>query len=265
MAVVDIVSKVHVYNNTGMTGVAGSSGFAAADFVTDIYVWVAVMDDGTTYLAPAGGQVYRRNGDLSYAVPDWDLSLYGCDKSFTATGDESSVWFSRGNVKRFYFGENIIRLSGGQGSANANGTIATMAQAQVGSDSVPSGYTQVAPISEWEVNTSGDVLYYYIIGWVDTNYRGGTQQQVSMSSAQLRITAADNPELFEYFPWQRHVSGEWWSLNRQGPASTSAGLWRRVSGSYKRCLNRQGSASDKDCGFTYHGGWRKSPKSGKGA
>lgn len=70
-------------------------------------------------------------------------------------------------------------------------------------------------------------------------------------------------QILKYFPWERRISNVWYSLNREGSTSTSAGLFRIRNGAWSPVTNIE--TGNDDHGFRYNNGWQKSPKSGQGA
>lgn len=267
MAVVDIIAPVRIYNygldsNAPMTGVPGTNGHSSAQFITDISVYICVMDDGTTYLAPNGGTVSRNLNDLTHISgwTSWPLTLYGCDKPFSAYATAGGVSLSDPSAKTFYTGE--LALTGANGSSNANCTVTSVSPPAKGSSYIPEGFVQVNPVSQWQRSENGDTIYYYALGYV---YNGGsvTTEAIAMNSVQFSITVQDVPELFEYYPWQRMIDREWYSLNRNGGKATTAGLFRKINGAWTPMTNIQGGSNSH--GFVYNNGWQISPKSGKGA
>lgn len=255
-----------------MIGAPGSTRFEAVGFNVNINVWVCIMDNGDTYLAPNGGTVYYNLQDLSYAYNPWNLYVYGYQHDFKGTASTEGIWFnnattgasiSNSEVKDFINEPNGVILTGSSGSANASCSITTTTPPSVGSASVPSGFTKVAPIANWSKKQNGN-LYYYILGWVDTrSYSAGTQEAIAMSSQEIIITRDDIPELFEFFPWERRMLNTWYSLNREGPDSTNAGLYRKTSGSWSPLKNKYSGTPNH--GFRYSNGWQRSPKTGTGA
>lgn len=94
--------------------------------------------------------------------------------------------------------------------------------------------------------------------WIGGCSTYSVTEPVYPESAKITLKS-DTPikRLMEWYPWQRMISGEWLSLNRDVGSLTSM-----KNGSWKDIKN---SDMDRAEGFVYNNGWKKSPKSGNGA
>lgn len=128
----------------------------------------------------------------------------------------------------------------------------------------PTGWIQVPSIKTWNKDNSLKELSFY--GAWQWYFNSNVDNAQTSNSAKITIYGGSGSGfevLFEYYPWERRIDNNWYSLNREGPDSTSAGLFKK-SGAWNKALNIEGDA-DQSHGFRYNNGWQISPKTGEGA
>lgn len=251
----------------------GYGGASSADFTSDIYINLVILDDGRTFIAlsKAGTPSFDSEVNLPCVTDTWRVQMYGKPSSFTlvsgAGSDKTTQMVVNANgSKKFYEARNVYSVSPGSNPARFKGTVQSVSLPAIGADeSVLSslGYVEVEPVKQWSWSSDKTTAYYYVAGVIFTD-SGNTINDTSVShSRQISITKDDIAQLFEYFPWERRISDEWWSLNRSVPG---AGLYRMRNNSWGEAKNQFSSEiTSKDHGFVYNNGWKKSPLTGKGA
>ena len=119
------------------------------------------------------------------------------------------------------------------------------------------GYSLIGNLAtdaSWGNDETGYYGYVYVGGCclfndsppgIDTDYNAPKAIRIYGLQAAL-----------DYYPWGRHIGGEWRSHNRSG------GSLKRYNGGWKDVKNSHGSGASK--GFRHNGStWAKSPKTGR--
>lgn len=262
------------YNDSdtvSLFGTPGKQGISAGYYRCDIDLHLALCDDMSLWIAPAGGTVaagHKRGSNRA----NWTPILY-------AYPDQFYAYFPVGGHITHYLGaeppggtviDAATVFSGFESSTSSGGTEGSVSYtmysygaATVGQEP-PSGYVKVnSNITTSGSDSSSRTAWTWLSGVV--SYGSPDTDPIWMPSQKVSISSNEILDLiFDYYPWQRRISDIWYSLNRNGSSSTSAGLFRRIDGSYSKCTNVNGDAS-KSHGFRYNNGWQVSPKSGQGA
>lgn len=246
---------------------------------------VGVAGEGlpSAYYYCSGTFDLRLNGDgsidvscPSFVCKQSGISNVGLDGSF------GTDWTFHGlyvNKTSFTLYDSPLGPSGyGAGvKVYSNGTVVhNHNQSASSHDSWLSGATSTGwqrlanSINELAHNADWSQVYLYCAGLIDFDATPTTS--ISISAAQIVLEKPTNQpdvpwvdEWIDYYPWERIISGEYYSLNRDGGPSqqTATGLFRMVSNAYRPVSNTD--SNDDNHGFRYNNGWQKSPKSGKGA
>lgn len=236
-------------------GVAGTGLPAAYYYVHgSINVIVTDMDDvylQMTSLTVEQNDISDAEEDGSWGSDTWTFhGLYVSTKSFTLTDGPSGA-SGYGEGKQLWSSGHISHQ--GYGTGNASSHYSWL------SSGSSTGLQRIGALEILEHNADYSEIYLYAGGLID--YKSSPTSSISIPSARITLKA-DQPIIEQnYYPWERMISNTWYSLNRNGPDSISAGLFR-LSGSYQKCLN---SDSGDNHGFRYSNGWKASPKSGQGA
>lgn len=274
MSKVSIISIVRgpSSGNSVMFGTGGSPGYGPAEFTGYVNTAVCVMDNGDTYIKLVGGEAWNSNGTLNYAVRPWGMKVFAGPQYFTLNCDvghtRDDVYSIGSAVSMIYSDPWSVSIDGASGSATGYWGYSNSSQNPVAGeecDPTSYGFTQVLPIANWGKNEAGTELFYYVAGYINTNSGSVLSRALSMDAVKLSLTSTDNPEFFEYYPWQRMIEGRWMSLNRDGGKSTTIGLFRKLNGTWNPCTNMDSPDISKQHAFRYNNGWQRSPKSGEGA
>lgn len=254
-------------HGSGCVGVAGE-GLPAAYYYTHGNLTIRQNSDGTidvnqTSLTVEQNEISNAEADGSWAEDTWWFhGLYISRSSFTLKDGPSGPSGYGSGVKVWNAGKISHQ---GQGSGNATSHYSWL------SGGSSTGWQRIASsINDLQHNAANTEIYLYAGGLIDYSNTPTTSISIPAAKITLQSTGTGGnddptiPTLFEYYPWQRMINNEWYSLNREGGTSNSAGLFRLV-GSYNKCTNIQGGATANQHGFTYNNGWQVSPKSGKGA
>lgn len=247
-------------------------------------VGVAGTHLASAYYYTGGGLTIRQNDDGTIDVMQTSLDVQQ-DSISNAESDGSwsaDTWWFHG----LYVSRTAFTLNDGPSGPSGHGEgVKVWSDGKISHDGYPggnpsshyswlssgssTGWQRIASnIEQIEHSSDGSELYLYAGGLID--YSGSADQVISIPSVRITLRAITGggsiQSFFKYYPWERRISGTWYSLNRNGGTSTSAGLFRMVSGSWRPCTNTSGSSvTSDDHGFRYNSGWKKSPKSGQGA
>ncbi len=257
MATIRLVANIHVgsgdYSNADEPSccyIPGSTGFASAYFGVDMYVGVAVTDEGELYVSVNGGSVGHTGRQLTKATPPWTV-YWGCSRSaFTI---ESVGELPQGG---WMMGDMSVSPDPGS-NCNANYDFSPA------SPSVEAGYDSSMLSGSWhhfanvkDLETDHKTYFMFHVAFPVKNTLG-EENFKEMSSVPIRVDDDWVPQIFEYFPWGRLIDGEWWSHNRNG------GKLSRYNSKWADVKNIQGDSS-KSKGFRHDGTqWNMSPKTGK--
>lgn len=247
------------YKTPGIFGSPGSGSQSHGYYRCDIYLHMALMDDGTLWMAPGGGTVSsaEKVGDNR---DNWTPCLYASPNNFEVYVPQSSTAFTvvldpSTNSTLIFDGCVSSNKSGGS-TGPVSYTIADAGSVSVGASSLPSAYKKVTP----KITNSGDTkkAEIYVCGVVKY-VSPPNNDSARMPSVLLTITGQEIiDKLFDYYPWGRHNNTEYISCNAAGHSLkryTSATTTTDVKNTY-------GTGTNK--GQRYNGSsWVKSPITGK--
>lgn len=232
------------------------------------------------YYHAAGNLEIRQNSDGSIDIRQTSLTLEqnGISNATSSGGWGSDTWTFHGlYVSRspfsLYdgpegpsgFGEGVKVWSEGHISHEGYGTGNASNHYTWLSSGGSTGWQRIAnSINEVE-HTGNTEVFLYLGGLID--FASSATNGINIDAERVIMRPeSDFSDFFEYYPWAIRKNGEWQSLNREGPKSTTAGLFIRKNGVFRPCTNRPGDDTSNDHGFMrVNGVWRKSPKLGKGA
>lgn len=266
MARISILDTISTGWQTDMIGTASSPGLDPVRWGGSISWYVCILEDGSTYMKFAGGSTNTKSG-LTIRTYYWPVVPVLGYSDF-------NVYWNSGESKWDYHVSGSSTMDFGErGTMNIDGTSASWnvsygATFQEGNDVthdqlIADGYKKTMNFEDWPNTNIGITMY--ALAAVLSNMPTTVNDNCTLTAHPLVIDANSNPKLFKYYPWERKINGEWWSLNRNGGQSTTAGLFRKVNGVWTPCTNRTVADTSQDHGFRYNNGWKKSPKSGKGA
>lgn len=257
MSTIRLVNSIHVssgsYSDSGVDSccyIPGSSGYLSAYFGVDMNVAVAVTDDSMLYVSINGGSVGHTGNELTKATPPW-VVWWGCShSSFTI---EKVSQLPEGGWE---LGNMTVDPDPGS-ACNANYNFASASPSvNVGDDASKLTGTWHRFCSVDELETDHKTWFNFYVAFPVAN----TLSEVNfdpMTSAKITVTGSWVPQIFEYYPWGRLISNEWWSHNRNGGSLT------RYNSGWQDVKNVQGNAGDSK-GFRYDGSqWNVSPKTGR--
>lgn len=243
-------------------GVAGA-GLPSAFYATNGNISVRMDDDGSiwineTSLTVQQDAISNANTDGSWGGDSWWFhGLYVSTRGFTLVdgpGGPSG------------YGSGVLAYNGGKISHDGYGTGNASSHYSWLSGGSSTGWQKIAnSVDELEHSADNTVIYLYAGGLIDYNSTPTTSISISAARIALNAPTPGFTQFFDYYPWERRMSNDWKSLNREGGKSTTAGLFRRSSGVWNPCTNTTSSDNSKNHGFRYNNGWQKSPKSGTGA
>lgn len=265
------------YNDSfteSLFGTPGSGTKPSGYYACDITLGVALCDDFSLWLAPMGGTV-----SAHYKVGEnrrnWTPILYSYPQQFYA------YWPVGGHITHYLGsggsgpGGTVVEAStvfsgcssswaSDEASGPVSYTMYDRGRAAVGQEP-PSGYVKV--LSNLRENNNSNPKSRTVWTWLSgaVSYGAPDNDDIWMPSKYIEITGLT--KLFDYYPWERDVSGNgsFYSLNRDGSTQDATGLHRFNGNNWTRVINNYASGiSDDDHGFRYNNGWKKSPESGLG-
>lgn len=264
------------YNSSSTVSIFGTPGSGTmirGYYYCNIAIGMAICEESdkslSLYLAPRGGTI-SAGTKIGSNRADWTPILYSYPDQFYA------YWPVGGGLSHYLgaappggehiyadtvFSGAVSSTSSGGTSGSVSYTIPTANQCIIGQEP-PSGWVKV---NAWTTTSGTDPVTRSAWVWLSgaVSYGTPTNDDVWMSSTKIQIDSTEILDiLFDYFPWERRISGTWYSLNREGPRSTTAGLFR-LNGTWTPCTNQQSGSNNH--GFRYNNGWQRSPKSGQGA
>lgn len=210
----------------------------------------------------------------SFVCKQTEISNIGADGLFAEDWTFHGLYVNRTSFTLYDspsgpsgYGSGVKVISNGTITHNRNQPAGSHDSWLTGATST--GWHRVANnIDQLSHNADWSQVYLYCAGLID--YNATPTDSISIAAARVTLTkpSQDAPwvdDWIDYYPWERMISGEFYSLNRDGGPSqqTATGLFRKVSGVYRPVGNTD--SGDDDHGFRYNNGWKKSPKSGKGA
>lgn len=238
------------YDTDSCCYIPGSSGYTSVFFGVSLSLRIAVTTENEVYVALNGGRAAGDKPGLTKGSQSWVMN-WGYSKHT----------FSLSNVgglpNRTQLGNMTVTPDPcSDGTATAYYNFPSTSAVTVGADaSALSSWRHVGNVSDLERN--GDYFYFYVAFPVQ-NTNGEVDFDVLNA---YRVVVSDPsvvPAIWEYYPWARMVSSEWWSHNRNGGSLT------RYEGSgWADVKNIQNSPSQSD-GFRYSGSsWNESPITGR--
>lgn len=237
--------------------VPGSPGFQPAYFGIDASIHIAVTDENNVYLALNGGTAAGGSSNL-FKANDWYVYFGFSIHAF-------SVSTHADLPNRQYvceIGKGVYRpASAGVGAYvstnDGNESMPAVAAPTVGADAstLGSGWTYVGKVEDLE-RDANNAFYLYVAYPIDNT--GGDTNTREIFSYQIRVDDPSIvPEIFEYYPWGRIISGEFWSHNRTG------GSLKRYNSGWQDVKNTYNNASNSK-GFRHNGSdWAISPITGR--
>ena len=236
--------------------IPGSPNFNAAYFGINASIRVAVTDENKVYLALNGGEAAGGSSNL-FKANDWYVYFGFSIHAFSVTTYEDLP--NRQYVCQI--GKGVYRpQSQGVGayvSTNDGGEyIPSKPAPTVGADaSTISDWSYVGRVEDLE-RDANNAFFLYVA--YPVNNSGGDDDTRTIYSYQIRVDDPSiGPEIFEYYPWGRIISGEFWSHNRTG------GSLKRYNSDWQDVKNTYNNASNSK-GFRYNGSdWAISPVTGR--
>ena len=254
MATVRLANQFHISNGSwgdasdeSCCYLPGSSGFDSAYFGISAYVRIAVTDENKVYMKLNGGSCGHDGRELTKGSNDWDVYCGYSAHSFT-------IISVSGLPNGHFLGTMWADPDPGSG-ANAGFDFPTSAEVRVGDNaSALSSWYYVGNINDLE---SDRRTYFNLYVAFPVRNTTGEVNFDELDAYKITVTGSFVPEIFEYYPWARLISNEWWSHNRTG------GSLKRYNSGWKDIKNVYGSASSSK-GFRYNGSsWAVSPKTGR--
>jgi len=259
---------------------AWSSG-KLEDKYTETCVGVAGKDLPSAYYYCSGTFELRLNADgtidvrcPSFVCKQSEISNVGADGSYAEDWTFHGLYVSKtsftlkdGPSGPSGYDSGVKVISSGTVTHDRNQPASSHDSWLTGATSI--GWSRLAnSVNELAHSADWSQVYVYCAGIID--YNATPTSSISITAARITLSKPgdDDPwidDWIDYYPWERRISGEFHSLNRDGGPSqqTATGLFRKVSNAYRAVGNTDGD--DDNHGFRYNGGWKKSPKSGKGA
>lgn len=265
MAKISILDTVSTGKQSNMIGTPSSPGLSPVKWDGTVKFGVCILENGDTYLKFLSG-VTEWYGGLTIRTQYWPVH------PVVGYNDFQVYWISGQDKNNYHVsGSNVIDF-GECGTMEISGTSARWNESRSygvseGQDVTESqltsnGWKKTLRLEDWPMQAASVTLY--ALAMVLSNMPTVVNDAITLDAYPLTITADDNPRLFNYYPWERRINNIWYSLNRQGPSSTDAGLFRMKSGKWEPVHNSPGNGG-KANGLRYNNGWQKSPKSGTGA
>lgn len=242
--------------------------------------------DGITYMKLLSANLSNDSGELVWDTPNWGIKLWGSPDSYLqakcdAGHNRNDAYPVPSDAVLFAYDPTGVIITGSSGKAsgswsysNADGSMPTE---NYSAENIPSdeeitygeipqkigikyNLIKVERISNWERSEEERNLFFYVVGYVNTNSNRIIETEQTQSSAILIVSGASFDKLFDYYPWSMY-SGGWNSLDRGGPATDLTGLHRYDCQLWIRETNKHGSDSSDDHAHRYNGAsWVKSPK-----
>lgn len=250
---------------------------------------VGVAGDGlpSAFYYVGGNITVRQNEDGTIDVNQTSLTLhqYGISDANTSGGWGSDTWTFHGlyaSKTRFTltdgpggpsgYGSGVIVWNAGHISHEGYGSPSgnpSSHYSYLDGNVTSTGWKKLANnVNELEHSSDYKKIYIYLGGLID--YVATPTTSISISSVRVELSATGNPDfsaLFDYYPWERYIEDDFYSLNRKGgpSAQREVGLFRLENNKWEPVSNDTYSDLSKQNGQRYKDGWKKSPKSGKGA
>ena len=260
MATVIAHDTVHIvdgdYNNSQEKALFGTPGTndLRGYYACDLYLRIALLDDMSIWLAPAGGRISAHNKNGSNR-DEWTPKLYANKSTFSVNCPVGGDIEVPSTAVLVFSGKVDSGKSGDVGAGPVWYEIPTVADAVTGS-SIPSGYVKVNGNITLEgsdpIKRTAKVYCSGVVWYGSPSTQGATMDDTIVPLTDIIIN-----QIFDYYPWARKVSGEWRSLNRSGGS-----LKRKSGGVWQDMKNSTGNGTSK--AFRKSGGsWIKSPKTGR--
>lgn len=192
------------------------------------------------------------SGTNGWGKDNWYLQGLFCGvRAFTVTTDEDGSHSSLSSAKNITGQTKVTQEGWGTTSSDPSSHVITVTQGAYSAVKIADSISGVTHSSD------GKSITLYFAGGITIG--DSVTEEAVVDAIAITFTSDENPDipkLFDYYPWNRRLSGAWASLNRDGSSQTSTGLFRRESGSWAPVLNN-GDAN----GMRYDGSsWAKSPE-----
>lgn len=256
-----------VYGNSNAVSCVATAAYSSTGRLSHSYYRVdavaefVINDDLTATLrivSGTGGQSGMSNATSSggQGAPFFFNGMYAYPSEFNTTINSSGVSMPEGVLK--ISGDTLITDDWSSGTTSHHNQ----------SFNIPAGsQVNIGSILNLKHSNDFETYYFYVSGPV--TFDSPVTDPVTYPAYEIAMSRNGNPwfsDFLKYYPWERMISSEWYSLNRSGGPSvqTNDGLFRKENGIWQPVYNENASTGEAN-GFRYNNGWKKSPKSGKGA
>lgn len=214
---------------TSCSGVPGSGTVSSAYIYVNLYLCLAVDENGNLYATPADGSVKQKNMTDAYGN-NWDCFFVARASNFSLTFSPGKNLWDRmdeiGFFKRADWMDDYVGVEGGFGesafgsitkptdTSNLNGFV----KLPFTIDDIPKKITEIDG-----VKTTVGTVYLCI----PVCYNGTPDSDITLQSVSFTVSME---ELLPYYPGAIKKSGKWMSANRTGGSLKirKSNSWRDV-------------------------------------
>lgn len=255
-------NRTHIVSGTygnkrdpSCSGVPGEGGLPSAYVYVNLYLCLAVDENGLLYAAPADGAV-KQSGMVDAYANNWDCFFVAKGSEFSLTFKSGTNLFDRmGEIGYFKRADWMTGYTGEDGNGNSDfGSITkpTDTSKLNGLVKLPFNINQIkTTVTEIDgvKKTVGTVHLC-----VPVCYDSAPDTSITLKSVPFTVSME---ELLPYYPGAIRKSGKWMSANRSGGS-----LKIRKSGSWRDVKNYEDGSSVQ--GFIRKSGsWTKAAKIGE--